>query len=139
MQTCRQERELEFCRKRAIFKNIFFFILQNMTHRTAFHGCINIEGAEKEVDGLPASLTLEPMIEFGKRRGREGSCFFFSRNPKHYHFENTLVTVSVVSLPQIRALDCISRELNNTMCPKFHSEAPEGVRRTELCEQILGN
>lgn len=74
MQTCRQERELEFCRKRAIFKkHFFFFILQNMTHRTAFHGCINIEGAKKkEADGLPASLTLEPMIEFGKRQRGAG-------------------------------------------------------------------
>lgn len=49
-------------------------ILQNMTRRTAFHGCINIEGAneKKRTDGLPASLTLEPMIEFGKRQRRSG-------------------------------------------------------------------
>lgn len=66
------------------------------------------------MDGLFLSFlcfTLKPinhLIELNcdkkKKKSRAGP------DSKHYHFEKTLAMISVVSLPEITALDCILRE-----------------------------
>ena len=49
------------------------------------------------------------------------------------HFENTLAMFSVVSLPQIRALDCILTGVKTQSVPNSAARPLEGVQPTASC------